>query len=136
MTLTQLFQVKSKKPSMDLSRDELVEMGVDPDFYEALPDCIKLEVLQEHRGTKPTEKLVEPIEILETSQDCPSTEDIEDMENEELSWERIRELLKLRDFERVSHLLTEVKGEEGGDELIEKTQDWFKEHVGGQLFLE
>lgn len=132
VTLTQLFKPK-KAAVTGLGRDELVEMGIDPDFYEALPDCIKSEVIDEHRGssTKTAHCTHEAIEILDSSQASISTSPTEDPTD----WKGIKALLEVRDFERVAQVLADVKYRSNGQELIEKAQEWFQEHVGGRLFL-
>jgi len=140
-----LLKTKTKEPSVEMpSRSELIEMGIDPEFYDALPDCLRLEIVQDyqHQHDNDITARHEVVEIASSSQEDngkPLTSHISLAEMHDLStgraWEQMHELLKRHDYEQVSRFLGQIRDHPGSVELTTRVQAWFQEHVGGTLHI-
>lgn len=124
--------IEKKEPT----KEELEELGIDPECFNALPDFLKREILQEHRLVEEDPEVI----VLDSPVKGPASKESFDFYREDLveerAWEEMVSMLNKHCYEQVSQILSEIKNRPGAAELTLRVQSWFREHEKSILYIE
>lgn len=139
-TISVLEMLKPKKPqimTVDLcepSREELEELGIDPECFNALPDCLKKEIFQDHQPSRDEPEILvldSPVKVHRKEFDFHQ----EDLSSE-FTWKEMLAILSEHRYEQASSILSEIRDRPGATDLTLRVQAWFREHENGALYME